>query len=205
MQKVWGTNHTVKIDIPLAIDDYNHWMLGCDLGDQLIASYRPTLRVRRYWMAMMFHGFDIIRINSYLAFKDLNEGKPLSQKEYLAKFIEALLLRAHEEESRHTRATTRSNSPTHERKTKRFRQSKKNPSLPSERFLPGEHKRIPAKTPDGKDIQRKCAYCAYLQALDRKHNREPREHSEPASICSTCQVHLCKDHFADYHNENIRL
>ena len=40
VQLVWGDNHTVNINIPLLIDDYNHWMLGVDVADQLIAYYR---------------------------------------------------------------------------------------------------------------------------------------------------------------------
>ena len=36
---VWGDEHVVPIKIPTLINDYNHWMLGVDLVDQLIAYY----------------------------------------------------------------------------------------------------------------------------------------------------------------------
>ena len=41
---VWGDNHTVNINIPLLIDNYNHWMLGVDVADQLIAYYRAKIQ-----------------------------------------------------------------------------------------------------------------------------------------------------------------
>ena len=36
---VWEEEHTKKVRIPGIVDDYNHWMLGVDVADQLIASY----------------------------------------------------------------------------------------------------------------------------------------------------------------------
>ena len=38
---VWGTDHVVTVKIPQIINDYNHWMLGVDLVDQLITYYWP--------------------------------------------------------------------------------------------------------------------------------------------------------------------
>ena len=73
------------------IDDYNHWMLGVDKSDQLIAYYRPALRVRRYWMAMMFHGLDIIRVNSYIVHKNKMQDEALTHKDYTCELIAARL------------------------------------------------------------------------------------------------------------------
>ena len=39
VRSVWGEDHTKKIRIPGIVDDYNHWMLGVDVADQLFASY----------------------------------------------------------------------------------------------------------------------------------------------------------------------
>ena len=36
---VWGDEHVVPIKIPTLTNDYNYWMLGVDLVDQLIAYY----------------------------------------------------------------------------------------------------------------------------------------------------------------------
>ena len=43
---VWGNKHRRKISIPVIINDYNHWMNGVDIADQLIANYRPKLRCK---------------------------------------------------------------------------------------------------------------------------------------------------------------
>jgi hypothetical protein len=44
LRTVWGDDPVKIIEIPKAIDDYNHWMNGVDKADQLIAYYRPKLR-----------------------------------------------------------------------------------------------------------------------------------------------------------------
>ena len=36
---VWGDDHVISINIPTIINNYNMWMLGVDLVDQLIAYY----------------------------------------------------------------------------------------------------------------------------------------------------------------------
>ena len=36
---VWGDNHTVEINIPEIVNNYNYWMLGVDVADQMIAYY----------------------------------------------------------------------------------------------------------------------------------------------------------------------
>ena len=36
---VWGDDHVVVVKIPQIINNYNCWMLGVDLVDQLIAYY----------------------------------------------------------------------------------------------------------------------------------------------------------------------
>ena len=41
---VWEDEHIVSIKIPTIINNYNMWMLGVDLVDQLIAYYQPKIR-----------------------------------------------------------------------------------------------------------------------------------------------------------------
>ena len=68
---VWGSNPMRAIEIPKVINNYNHWMLGVDKSNQFIAYHCPTVCARRYWMAMMFHGLDILRVNLYIVYKFL--------------------------------------------------------------------------------------------------------------------------------------
>ena len=46
LEAVWGNNFEKAITIPKVIDNYNHWMLGVDKCDQLIAYYRHNLCCR---------------------------------------------------------------------------------------------------------------------------------------------------------------
>ena len=44
---VYGNENIVVIKTPQIINDYDHWMLGVDLVDQLIAYYRPKICCQR--------------------------------------------------------------------------------------------------------------------------------------------------------------
>ena len=57
---VWGDEHVVPIKIPTLINDYNHWILGVNLVDQLIACYQPKICCRRTWMPLLLDCLDII-------------------------------------------------------------------------------------------------------------------------------------------------
>ena len=81
------------LHIPGVIDDYNHWMLGVDESDQLIAYYRPELRCRRIWMPIMLHCLDIIRINAYIIHSFIGYNKGMSQKQFLIEFVNAMMKR----------------------------------------------------------------------------------------------------------------
>ena len=47
VDEVWGDHARCNVWIPVIIDDYNHFMLGVDVADQLIAYYRMDVRCRR--------------------------------------------------------------------------------------------------------------------------------------------------------------
>lgn len=200
---VWGNSPVKQIEIPGFIDDYNHWMLGVDKSDQLISYYRPKLRFRRYWMAMMAHGLDIIRINSYIIHKKLSSCPKMSHKQYLTEFIEALIGRANQEKFGWTRQG-RAKTPSPKAGAKRkYRMSKINPQLPDCRFRGRleEHTVILDQGEKGlKQLQ--CIYCAYLKALERQNGGNPDtvKVAVPSRKCSYCNVHLCKAHFDVFHS-----
>jgi hypothetical protein len=110
LQTVWGNEAVRNITIPKVIDDYNHWMNGVDKADQLISYFRPNLRCRRTWMPMFFHGLDIIRVNSYIACRELGWKSARRQhikkqhKEYTKEFIQALMTKGKTMETQATRA-----------------------------------------------------------------------------------------------------
>ena len=113
-------------------------MLGVDLVDQLIAYYRPKIRCRRTWMPLFLHGSDIIRVNSYVLYKetaynhpDVNDGIN-SHKQFLIAFINSLIHCAQDEESVQpscTQTATPLDPAIHLNKTAQLLFSRNNPSL----------------------------------------------------------------------------
>ena len=60
MHIVWGTEHVPTVKIPQLVDNYNHWMLGVDLVDQLLEYYRPKICYQRLCMPLFLHSTDIV-------------------------------------------------------------------------------------------------------------------------------------------------
>jgi hypothetical protein len=209
LEEVWGEQHTRNIAIPKVIDDYNHWMLGCDRADQLISYYRSEFRCRRTWMPLFLHCLDVIRTNSFVManyYNNDDEGE-LTQKEYLCELIHALLTRADKTErgvlgkqtktrsaAAHTIATV---TPISDKKRRRI--SQKSPELPPERLLGKKESHLCGFVGDGK--QRTCFYCSYQAAKWKALETTPYRGkiSRVTRICLRCNVHLCKDHFNVYH------
>ena len=104
MRLVWGDDHVVSIKIPTLINDYNMWMLGVDLVDQLIAYYQPKICCRQTWMPLLLHCLDIIQVNSYILNKETFYLHPLveneevdSHKQFLIEFVNSFICQAKQE------------------------------------------------------------------------------------------------------------
>lgn len=69
VQRVWGENHRVRVQIPKAIDDYNTYMGGVDRNDQLRSYFTPKLRCRRTWLPQMIFCLNLAVTNSYVIHK----------------------------------------------------------------------------------------------------------------------------------------
>lgn len=202
LELVWGNNPIATIDIPGIVDDYNHWMGGVDKADQLISYYRPNLRCRRTWMPIFIHGLDIIRVNGFLAVK--SKIKNLDHKDFVKEFIHALNKRSLDFDSRVTRSVavqTTTSPPGSGEKSKRRRMSHVNPTLPETRLQGNQHEHQVQLC--GK--QRRCVYCSYLISLAKSQGTPPEAIGTPRIVrrrCSYCKVHICKDHWNDYHGQD---
>jgi hypothetical protein len=203
LNTVWGQSAKARIDIPGMIDDYNHYMGGVDIADQLISYYRSNLRCRRTWMPLMLHCFDIIRVNSYIAVKSRNEK--MEHKSFIKHFIHALNSRAVSIE-RGARRETRQSQPSDTSppgsgtKEKRRRMSAEAPSLPNIRFSEPKSDHVVAIG----NAQRRCIYCSYLSALAQQDPAiEPPKVRIVKRYCIRCNVNLCNDHFSSFHSEEV--
>ena len=93
---VWKEASRAEIEAPVAIDDYNHWMLGVDLADQLIAHYCMKLGCRRTWMPLFMQLINIARANSYVAQKNVKKQrgeKRQGHEGFIMDFIVAMVER----------------------------------------------------------------------------------------------------------------
>ena len=54
---------------PKCIADYNTYMGGVDLSDQMFRMYSVGSRTRKWWKTLFFHLFDMVVVNAYLLWK----------------------------------------------------------------------------------------------------------------------------------------
>ena len=196
VDQVWGPHARANVWIPVIIDDYNFFMLGVDLADQLIAYYRPDVRCLRTWMPLMLHWANCTRVNAYLAHKGVCAKSALSHKHFLLEWVRYLLARAHKSDVETSpRPVTRQRfvevKKQYRKTVKRFRfQTKTGLDLPPERLHdPLRHKLVTVLK------QNRCTYCRYKNLCDRRDRPDQpntwTKVKRPRKICSECGYYLC--------------
>ncbi|CAL1596266.1 unnamed protein product [Knipowitschia caucasica] len=77
---------TKDIPCPQPIMDYNKYMGGVDLSDQLIQYYSVHHTTKRWYRTLFFHFMDIAATNAYLLHKELSQekgDKPMTHRGFL--------------------------------------------------------------------------------------------------------------------------
>ena len=59
----------INIDCPTVIQEYNKSMGGVDLADMLISLYRTAFKTKRWYIKVIFHLVDIVKVNSWLVYR----------------------------------------------------------------------------------------------------------------------------------------
>ena len=59
----------VEINCPTVVQDYNKNMGGVDLSDMLISLYRTPIRIKQWYLKMLFHCVDISKVNAWLLYR----------------------------------------------------------------------------------------------------------------------------------------
>ena len=96
---IWKESSVANVKIPQIINNYNYWMLGCDLCDQMIAYYRAKVRCQRTWMPIMFHCLDVLCVNSYVLYQQAlladdrvtNKSRIVDHKTFTKTLIDSLI------------------------------------------------------------------------------------------------------------------
>jgi hypothetical protein len=61
----FGTNIKKELKIPVAINDYNHYMGSVDIANQYRASYETHRKTNRTWFPLFFFFLDAAIVNAY--------------------------------------------------------------------------------------------------------------------------------------------
>ena len=64
-----GQHQKKPVFRPKCIADYNTYMGGVDLSDQMFRMYSVASRTQKWWKTLFFHFFDIAVVNAYLIWK----------------------------------------------------------------------------------------------------------------------------------------
>ena len=94
VSEIWGEKGAVEVNIPILIDNYNHWMGGVDLTDQRVAYYHPDMRCYRNWIPMLLQIVSMIRNNCFLIYNDHYGIKGMTHKKFTMEMIDALMSEA---------------------------------------------------------------------------------------------------------------
>lgn len=95
--KRWSVAEKTKINVPrpASISEYNAYMGGIDLHDMLVEFYRVDIRVRRFYLRIIYHLLDMCVVNAWLLYrrhcKQLNIKKYLSLLKFKSEIAHALL------------------------------------------------------------------------------------------------------------------
>ena len=110
-------------------------MLACDCSDQLISNYHHSFKCFRIWMTIMFHALDIIRINAFIAHKNIVPTEHvLDQKDFVMAFVDKLIQRAEAIVIRNKISTHENTGSPAPLINKRMRYSHTSPSLPEKDY-----------------------------------------------------------------------
>lgn len=215
VEEVWGDQPRVNIQIPGIVDDYNHWMLGVDVADQLISSYRPKIRCRRTWMPLFLHCLDVLRVNCYILYRETSRKEPtientkiLGHKQFVIELINCLIVRGNRKKKELSTARTITTRTVQQEtdlihragagEDSRYFMKRQNPSLDIFDCVRLQHG-IHAMKKVEKTKLKHCCYCRFLFVKAKAENLPEPKMKKTITQCSFCKVHLCPDHFHIFH------
>lgn len=181
--KRWSVAEKKFIDIPrpISIGEYNSYMGGIDLHDMLVELYRVNIRVRRFYLRIIYHLLDMCVVNAWLLYrrhgKQLNNKKHMSLLQFKLEIAFALL-------------------QSGRNKNKRGR--------PSLNTKPQQHKkRIFSSRPT--DDVRYDEIAHWPLVVDKKQRCKHCTNSYTTKTCNKCKIHLCstlkKTCFIEFHQK----
>lgn len=168
--KRWSVAEKKKIDIPrpASIAEYNSFMGGIDLHDMLVELYRVNIKVRRFYLRIIYHLIDMCVVNAWLLYrrhcKQLKIKKTTSLLSFKLDIAYALLQAGKNKVHKRGRPSLSSTPPTTKKKLFAPR------PVDDVRYDEIAHWPFPTTK------KQRCKHCIK---------------SYTTNTCSKCNVHLC--------------
>ncbi|XP_028979835.1 piggyBac transposable element-derived protein 4-like [Esox lucius] len=92
-KKINGKWSVESIPVPTAISQYNKYMGGVDLSDQLITYFSAHRKTKKWYRTFFYHFVDIATTNSYIIHKEMckaNNMRPMTHKEFMEQLVAQL-------------------------------------------------------------------------------------------------------------------
>jgi hypothetical protein len=179
--------HTRLLLIPGAIDDYNHYIGGVDIADQLQASFPTQQRRVKPWRPLFYWLLDTTIINAFRISECQRKAKLSNTKDKVRSahraFREALV-----------KALLQDPLP----KALKRSYVTKNTVLPSIRLTRpiGIHQPIPGK-------RAACVFCRWSCVIKRERTLKVISKSQNVQkssiVCSHCSINLCTECFTVFY------
>lgn len=84
---VWTTE---SFPCPSPVIEYNKFMGGVDLSDQLIQYYTTQHKTLKWYRKLFYHFLDIAATNSYILYKHLGQDRRLTHKDFMEELVAEL-------------------------------------------------------------------------------------------------------------------
>ena len=106
-----GENGHRKVIKPNSIDDYNKFMGGTDLADQLFQYYNQGHRSVKWWKRVFFHLLEVCMVNAHIVYASIPDNVKLTSLKFRQAVIRGLLEGWDRDQTRRGRRSTRKNLP----------------------------------------------------------------------------------------------
>ena len=201
VRAVFGTLSKKALPIPGIIDDYNHFMGGVDIADQLRGYYGTQLPVRRTWMPLFFWLLDTALVNSYLILKKVNTN--INHKDFRLQIVWDLIEESLKESEKKPHTRNQVDELTNQFKfiyvdpTKKQQYVTTKYELPIIRLFPEGH------YPEWRETRSSCVWCKYLVKKDHQ-GKAAKNPPQSQLYCIKCDLALCcnkerSNCFKDFH------
>ena len=166
----FGTDIKKQLEIPVAINDYNHYMGSVDMANQYRASYEIHRKTNRSWFPLLFFFLDAAIVNAYrIQYIYKQQQQPTeSQLAFREKLYQELFL-----------FVAQSPPPPRPR------------PQPNQQTEPRHHQRIQLNR------QQACVWCQYKRQKGKRGQQAPRSRSgcKECGGIALCVKGQCWDEF----------